>query len=324
MATVNGFDPVPYVIDGDGIAENGPEVFRLGAFAGTNGAEGIIRPGDLRVHQSGGGTTQAQIDPGAAALPMATDSQSYLLRANAFSLVDVPASTSVARTHLVLARITDPQYPPFTNVPKTADGPYNEPFLYQDVDPAVEFASELNLGYPAIALARIVLPAGQSVVLDGHITSLRRLAMPRQSVRTQTKRAGALQSIYNATWFRAGSFTPTFETPKWATHLQVIATLTSIEHKQGQAVGSYRISYGDANGVLVSDAEIYDMEGLAVDRDTHIVIGEFAIPTQYRGRRNTQIGVDITRNTDAAFPGSLTVMPESKIAIQAVFEERAA
>ena len=90
----------------------------------------------------------------------------------------ITTGSSGGRSDLVVARITDPQYegqPPAD--PDDFDYAYVD--IIQGVSSSTRSARDLNLSYPAIALARIDLPASTGTVQASHITDLRELAQPR-------------------------------------------------------------------------------------------------------------------------------------------------
>src|SRR5699024_11469005 len=105
--------------------------------------------------------------------------QSYAVRNDAEVEVSVTATgSSGGRSDLVVARVLDPQYegqPPAD--PDEFD--YSMVEIIEGVSSSTTSARDLNLNYPAIALARIDLPASTGTVEASHLTDLREMARPR-------------------------------------------------------------------------------------------------------------------------------------------------
>src|SRR5699024_9788249 len=95
--------------------------------------------------------------------------------------VEVPVTATGSaggRSDLVVARVLDPQYegqPPAD--PNDFD--YSMVEIIEGVSSSTTSARDLNLNYPAIALARIDLPASTGTVEASHLTDLREMARPR-------------------------------------------------------------------------------------------------------------------------------------------------
>lgn len=171
----------PWAVGGG--AEHQVEVARQQTFDATGGAEGVSRPGNLKVQPLAVPGTKVRVAPGGALLVNrypGGEGQSYTVRNDAQVEVDVTATGSGGgRSDLVVARVLDPQYegqPPAD--PDVFD--YARVEVIEGVSSSTKSARDLNLNYPAIALARIDLPASTGTVQAAHITDLRELAQPRK------------------------------------------------------------------------------------------------------------------------------------------------
>jgi hypothetical protein len=175
-------DPTPWVIAGG--AQHSADLARALAFAATSGAEGVVLPDSLKVAAfatAGGGV---DVGPGAGLLlnrsPGAAE-QTYVVRnASTTSVAIAPTGTGGGRSDLVIVRVKDPQYPPWPAPADPATAQYTEIFVVQGVPAGTTKASSLNLGYPAIALARVDLPASTTNVTNAMIVDVRKVAQPRR------------------------------------------------------------------------------------------------------------------------------------------------
>lgn len=252
MANTYGFDPVAWSIDG---GRHRGELLRAFAFAATNGAEGIVAPGDCKVHQLTTPGPQVVVDAGAVLVrnrSAGTRNQTYVANARAESRLDVPPSGSSLRRHLVVVRIEDPQYSPWPKPPagQEPDYQYAKPFIISDVPAGTTSASQLNLGYSAFALARLDVPAGVSNITDSHVVELRELALPREH--RDPHGATMLDQVYlNWDWtFRDWTITAPIQSrvPRWATHFFLATHLVGVDIPTGGAGGSLRNFLGDVFG----------------------------------------------------------------------------
>ncbi len=175
-------DPTPWVIAGG--AQHSADLARALAFAATSGAEGVVLPDSLKVSPfstAGGGVN---VGPGAGILlnrsPGAAE-QSYVARNASSTSVPIGATgAGGGRSDLVILRVRDHQYPPWPAPADPATAQYTELFVVQNVPSGTTRASALNLGYPAIALARIDIPPSTSAITGSMIVDVRKVARPRR------------------------------------------------------------------------------------------------------------------------------------------------
>ena len=155
---------------------------RLLANAATGDSQGVVASGHYQVLPLSVPGPQIRILPGAGVLRAAPYTggsfQSYMTRRAVETVLGITATGSAAgRSDLVIQRIDDPQFG--GTLSPTSPTAIFDPFVIIPGVPAgTTQASELGLPYPAIALARIDLPASTGTVLASHIRDLRRLAHP--------------------------------------------------------------------------------------------------------------------------------------------------
>ncbi len=226
MANVYGFDPTAWSIDG---ARHRGELLRLLAYAATSGAEGIVSPGDCKVHALSTPGSQVAVDTGGLIIRNRSANvrnQSYVANGRTETRLDVaPTGTAGGRTDLVVVRIEDPQYSPWATPPvgEAADYRYVKPFIIENVPASTRSATELNLGYSAVALSRITIPANTSTITDAYITDLRKLARPRTWIESDvqsgaTNAQGGAVNLVSTDWTDWPANSYTFDVPDWTTH----------------------------------------------------------------------------------------------------------
>lgn len=281
-------DSTPWFVGGG--AQHSPEVARSLAYASTNGSEGVAGVSDLKVQAQGTPNGTVRVITGGALLLnryAGGSGQTYALR-NA-TATDIPVTATGSgggRTDLVVARVLDPQYEGVApSDPLTFQ--YSRITIVQGVSAGIKSAKELNLGYPAIALAKITLPASTGTVTAAMITDLRRVAQPR--------RERAMVAIFPTAPFNAPTAAygdwpipnaqrPLVTIPEWATRMDIVAHISGAKFTKG--AGSADTVFGiktnfvwgsSENSIIIQDAESTN------GRNTYTMIGTHAIPAQYRG-----------------------------------------
>lgn len=295
-------DSTPWFIGGG--AQHSPEVARTLAYASTRGAEGVVGIGDLKVSAQATPNNTVAVGPGGGLLLNrypGGGQQSYGLRNATQTNVPITATgSSGGRTDLVVARVLDPQY----EGPAPADPTnfqYSQLTVVQGVPSGTKTAKELNLNYPAVALARIAIPASTATITAGMITDLRKVAQPRKErsmmviFPTGDWRAGTAQQMptsYN-TWPIALGQRPYVDVPEWATRCDIVAHLSGILYVKSSdnldttAGTQTRLGYSlppSQNSILIQNGP--DAGG----RFTYTISGTHAIDAATRG---TTQAVDI-------------------------------
>lgn len=174
------WDPTPWVIAGG--ASHSADLARTLAFAATGGKEGVVLPGSLKVSQLSTPGAGVRISPGAATVinrsPGGAE-QTYVVRNAATHTLTVPGAGGGGRSDLVVVRVEDPQFPPWQAPANPANGVYVRTHLIQNVPANTDSAADLNLSYPALAIARIDIPSGATTITDAMIKDVRKMGQPR-------------------------------------------------------------------------------------------------------------------------------------------------
>lgn len=300
---------VPYLVGGG--FEHSAEVMRSALAASTSGAEGIVTPGDFKVTPLAVPGTSVVVAPGNALIRNSYQggaAQSYAVRAPSQTEFPIVATGSAGgRTDLVVARIDDPTYAGSGFDPATFEAAKLE--VIRGVPAATRTAAELGLSYPAIALARITLPASTGTVTAGMITDLRVMALPRKERQlyvhplvagdgTKVLTTTAVEGMYwpNVTSWRV-------DVPSWAQRVRVIGQIGGVllPAAGGNAWGRIWVRIGgmsDPDGMNTQETS-WDLPSNLVGnvRQAWIYGDDRAVPAGMRGR-------DVTLATRARVIGS--------------------
>lgn len=285
---------VPWMIQG-GLhsAASGRRVL----YKAVGGAEGVGGLGDLRVHQSAIADGNVQVEPGGAVMVSrypGVKGEAYDGQVTATEPVAIaPNGGGATRYDLVIARIDDWNFAGQQATPADLprdDVPAFKLAVVQGVASTVTTAKELALGYPAIALARVAIPAGTAAVTDAMITPLRKVAVPRRqrSLTPRNLSGGATDDLNVAGagegWPDVANFT--IEIPEWASRARMVAQWSGIYVPAGSSrVGQLwmRVAHGTANA-FDTGSTFYDGMGLTqASRQDFSAADDVAIPAALRG-----------------------------------------
>lgn len=316
----------PWFVGGG--AEHSPETARLVAHAATSGARGVVDVGDYKVQQLATAGTSVRVGPGAGVIPNdypSVESQSYLTRRSAEVNVPVPATGAGAgRTDLLVQRIIDPQYAGSGN---PADPAFVfDPFvLIQGVAAGTSRVEPLNLGYPALPLARLEIPASTGTITSAMIKDVRRLANPRRE-RHLFRHQPATSQTVNANVFALWpDWEPTFEVPVWATHVVAVMTGAGIQKPPGGlCLGELTLEFtnpGQGNPDFAIGTTAFEEDANTTFRRTGVLVAGEANCAASRGlTKSVRIGA---RRFTANGDGVLIALPTSNFVIDVEFQERA-
>ena len=311
-------DSTPWFVGGG--AQHSPEVARTLAYASTRGAEGIVGIGDLKVQAQAVPNGTVRVSAGAAIILnryAGGGQQSYGLRNATQTDVGIMATgSSGGRTDLIVARVLDPQYEGAAPAdPVTFD--YSRLTVIQGVPSGTKTAKELNLGYPAVELAKVTLPASTATITAGMITDLRRVAQPRRERLLDTAYWTVAGNIDTTSYKYLGTST-SFDVPEWATAAKFVITYSGLALFTGNTTGWLR---GTFNGLEVRPT-FFDENWLAsgsYQRTTYAAAGEIVIPANMRGN---SYPLKLEGKRDSG-PGYLQVRSGTSVAIDVEFAEKA-
>lgn len=291
------WDGVPWMVGGG--AEHGAEIGRLLAYAAVGGAEGIVGVGDLKVTAQTVPGASVKHTAGAAILlnrSVGGDQQVYMGRSpSEVNPIAIGATGGAGRSDLIVVRVEDPQYSPWGAPPDVESGPYIYTRVISGVPSTTKTAAELNLGYAAIALARIDIPVSTATITDAMITDLRKVARPRtqrELLTAQQVTDNDLTSGTFVTWPAVATWS--VDIPSWATKAKIIATVAGAQtQNSAQAYGKIKVVLD----TLSTQQFTYDENWLGVQRKQVYVADTLAIPSGIRG---TTVTVKIQATRDIA------------------------
>lgn len=283
---------IPWMIQG---GKHSAGAGRRVLFEAVGGAEGISSVGDMRVLQQAVATGSIKVTPGSAIMRNRYPGgagEAYDGKVLTDTTVAIAANGSGSVRHdLVIARIDDWNVAGQQATPATLPTDTVAAFklaVITGVASTVKKASELNLGYPAIALARIAIPAATSAITQAMIFDLREKAVPRRQRHLHTANLAPGDSdaadVNGEYWPNVGSFVA--EVPEWATRAKVLVNWYGVKTTAAstRSGGLYaRLGAGRAdvvNGAQTtwSAAQTPPVIGLADD---------LAIPSTMRGQSIT-------------------------------------
>lgn len=265
---------------------------RAVAYVAIAGADGVIEPGGLKVAPLAVPGAGVRVAPGAASVLNRYPGgslQAYAVHEQVQQEVAIAATgSSGGRNDLVIARVRDPEF-------ATSPSPGATFEVIQGVPANAGAAYVEALPYPALALARVAVPASTATITAGMITDLRSLARPRKDTWAGFSQVPSAQDLVAnapalAPW--PASFTPSVPIPAWATHANVKATLTGVYAITSAVVGITRLMLGslaapdvtydtpattspaDPNTTVIIMGATLDVRALAGTSQTMQVLGQ--------------------------------------------------
>lgn len=286
---------IPWSVGG-GI--HSPALARMLAYQATSGAEGIAGIGDFLVKQqsvaagsvtiSAGGGIMVSRYPGAR-------NESYMCRAGDSTTLAVPQNAGGStRYDLVIARVDDWNMPGGQATPAslpTNEIPAAKFELITNVAAATKTAKELGLNYPAIALARIAVPAATSAITQAMITDLREVAVPRRKRDLRTINLSPTRNDPLDFTGTSGEVWPddaqwTVEVPEWASLVRVKTDWYSVARAGGTASDArvwVVVGYGRADKKQSQQGNLRG-SNTAAERVSVGNADSLAIPSTMRGQ----------------------------------------
>ena len=297
---------VPYLVGGG--FEHSAEVMRAMLAASTSGAEGIVNAGDFKVQPLAVPGTSVRVAPGNALIRNSYGgggAQTYACRAGSETEVPIEATGSAgSRTDLIVARIDDPTYQGGVFDPLTFEAARFE--VIKGVPASTKTVAGLGLSYPAIALARVKLPASTGTVTAAMITALRSVALPRiqRHLFTHNLSNEETDSINPPVGDEMGEAWPNvfweFSIPTWATRVRVRALLggVRVEEKSPNNHGNLFVRFGTVPTGFSTQYGRWDnsMAG-GITRQTFMVADDRTVPSSFRGI-DTRAYIRATRKND--------------------------
>ena len=311
---------VPYLVGGG--FEHSAEVMRAMLAASTSGAEGIVNAGDFKVRPLAVPGTSVRVAPGNALIRNSYgggQAQTYACRAGSETEVPIEATGSAgSRTDLIVARIDDPTYQGGAFDPLTFEAARFE--VIQGVPASTKTVAGLGLSYPAIALARVTLPASTGTVTSAMITDLRALAQPRKErhlfVHPMTQADGIVRIVNRRDigdwWPNPDTITGwRIDVPEWAQRVRIIGQAGGVLIRRGSANAWGRVwarigSQYDGTGIDTQETSWDLASGTTGNhRESWITGADRAVPAGLRGATNQMLsmrGRVISSDNDDSLP----------------------
>lgn len=297
------FYNAPWALDGATISS---ALARRAQYAAMSGGEGIVNAADLKVSQLAVAGNGLLISAGNAVITnryQADPNESYTIAnpgVHEILSTEMPTSQPTPKSYLVLITIGDPEFSQVGHPWMTSDVldpevaktySYVRPWLLEVAAGTTSF-EDLGLDYPALALARVDIPATTTTITNAMITDLRTMARPRsQEVQLNgVAGAGSVTAANNVYQAFPANGSLSVKIPKWATKANVIGWISSLY------LDNVDVAYGDITVTLVGQGSIpvttYDESangGFVGDltRYGYNLGGSIAIPSAVRGTTQT-------------------------------------
>lgn len=289
----------PWALDGATISS---ALARRGQYAAMSGGEGIVNSADLKVSQLAVAGNGLLISAGNAAITnrYQTDPNETYIVANPdvheILSTEMPTSQPSAKSYLVLVTIGDPEFSQVGHPWMTSDvlDPteaasyvYVRPWLLEVAAGTTSF-EDLGLNYPALALARVDIPASTTTITNAMITDLRVMARPRSQelIFNGISGAGTQTAATNVYESFPPNASYNVKIPKWATKASVGGWVESLVIQGGalNAYGDMMIELGAAGQTPVTTFD-ETSQGASYDwtRYGYNLGGAIAIPSAARG-----------------------------------------
>lgn len=278
------FDGVPWAVTGSQL-----DTFVMREFAGiaTRFAQGIALPGDFKCTPPGGNSLTVNVAGGGAVIRNAQAAgQSYIGYAQSSTGVTHSATGGSVRSDLIIARVRDPDFSPWTaysDPNQVLFGPYFEPFIVAGVPSTTTKASQV-VSYSALALARVDIPininGSSNGITSGMIVDLRPMANARTAV-VKTMQAATVDTLTTGdttyrTFPSGNSLSVTV--PDWATHCMASVRILSVVVNNVASDLNGRIKFDNGAGTTVTGTAIqFDYNGNAGDNFSQIAGVPFEI-----------------------------------------------
>lgn len=298
----NEWDRVPWMMGGgnpgDPPIQHSVNVARLLAYVAFGGDEGIIGPGDLRVLAATVPNGTVKVQPGACAVLNRGLNVNYEAYAARLPLVDTvsitPTGSGGGRSDLIVAIVMNPYqtgepWPdPSPSSITNGTAEFVKTMVIPNVPAATRTVAELNLGYSAIALARIDIPANTGTITQAMITDLRQMSSVRQKSVTKASHVTATTTLSGAFAYFPSEALTTVEVPEWANVAFVKGQIGAVHRDAGNMWVDFKMDLRLGGTIVQSPVTSLDLYSGDADRNTLVVGGaRLDIPAALRGKEAT-------------------------------------
>lgn len=299
-----------YAVDGGMVPA---AMARRATYALSSGANGIVRPHDLKVSALPTPGTGVQIVRGSALARRRTtgafESETYVISMDSDFNLSVPGTGGTGRTDYIIARVNDWHF--------TGDAPPADPTtaLYWEF---ARVSTLTGISYPYVPLARLVIPANRTSITNVMITDLREVALPRRKMEMGFHYPNTWVAITGSAFQTIGSIT--LNIPEWATHMTVKADFASMAVQGGLVQGNLALqAFGE--GVQTSTYKAESNSPSSTQRYSSVVGGTWLVPSAARGGTST---LYFRANRTGSWDGGISGYDSgTTLAALIEFEERA-
>ena len=310
-------EDTPWFIGAAGV-QHPAEVARAVAYASTGGTSGVIGQTDFKVAATGTPSNRVVLYPGAASIVSnysGATAQAYVgvLRTSDYLTID-PTTSAGGRSDLIIARIKDPQYGASGFDPSN---PNAYKFFTLEVVKGVSSSTKRlsNAGSPAIALARIDIPASTATITNAMITDLRQMANRRTDIQMKTYFPGKDMNMSTSSYTAWGGLVFWFDVPRWAVRAHFTANIPSIEYIHSgtaRSVAGIRGAFGTKD-----DGQNTILVATASGRISHVHVSQIELDSSFQ---DISVGYVIKAQRTAG-AGTFQLDYQSAIQVQAYFQE---
>lgn len=303
---------------------------RTEAYAANSGSEGLVQGPDLKVLPLAVAGQGVRIDTGAALIlnryqGLAPD-QMYTVTNPTMHTVPsslMPSANAAAKNYIVAVVIGDPEFSPSGHPFMPSQFPTGQASTFEYVRAMVIEETAFNSRtYPALALARLAIPANTTTITDSMITDLRKLARPRswmaQGIVAATGAADPLNQVAPTTARFPNVNVITVTIPTWATRVKIMGFVEGLRLDKAGA-GSLR-PFTSVPAMVGAWTNIDEyIPAKQKDRRTYNLAGNIAIPSTARG---TSVAFAVAGCVGgAASANFLTTDTNTSVALSLFFEE---
>jgi hypothetical protein len=305
---------------------------RTEAYAATSGAEGVIGRNDLKVTALAVPGNGVMISAGAALVlnRYQTDiNQTYTVTNVGTHTVDsslMPGSQSSEQVYIVAIAVGDPEFSqsghPFM---LATDPPSGQETTFTYIRPIVVLETAFNArSYPAVALARLTIPASTTTIQQSMITDLRQLANPRSKLVIANVAAPGTDNSLNGGGGVAGTYERwpnigvlSVTVPSWAVKAKIMGFVEGT--KLTKATVAQLRAYVEGTSLATPITNVNELDPGTIDRRSYNFGGEIDV-SSVAGTSRT-FSLQGTPNADAS-KGGLVSDNQTSVAMQVYFEEQ--
>lgn len=301
---------------------NTASMARVAHGTATSGRQGVRGPGDLQVKAQSTPNGTVLINHGSCTVRNVApyERESYAVENSTETTLSIPQTGSSPRNDLVVMRISDPTVAGTPFFGQTITDVANLFVISGVANNATAVSS--SLGYPALPLARINIPANTSAITNAMITNLTELANPRTEQFTKmwgfgpTTPEEQLTSTTGEIFFKYHQFM--VDIPYWATYLNATVAMNQLGNRGGKSIADYELKLGSS---WTSAVTLSHQDG--PDSRFNVGIGGGGmVPENIRGTTQ-RLHVFGRRWSNADCVGRQVLVSGSHFVFNGTFEERA-